>query len=216
MKHSILVVDDEKSICSLLSLALKSEYDVKAVMTEAECLRLIEVSSIDVVLLDLKIGTGDGIQILKKIKMTWPHIPVIMMTAYGSIKTSVEAMQNGAFTYLTKPLDLEELRVHVQQALAASKLNDQVEYLSEELDKHRRYDEIIGNSRVMQRIYDLIDRLKEVDSTVTITGESGTGKELVARALHYGSHRSKERFVVVNCAAIPDNLLEEELFGHTP
>lgn len=214
MKHSILVVDDEKSICSLLSLALKTEYEVTSVMTGEACLQIIEVSSFDVVLLDLKIGDTDGIDILKKIKSLWPRTPVIIMTAYGSIKTSVEAMQNGAFTYLTKPLDLEELRVHIQQALAASKLNDQVEYLSEELDKHRRYDEIIGNSRAMQRIYDLIDRIKVVDSTVTITGESGTGKELVARAIHFGSHRCKERFVVVNCAAIPENLLEEELFGH--
>ena len=214
MKHSILVVDDEKSICSLLSLALKTEYEVTSVMTGEACLQIIEVSSFDVVLLDLKIGDTDGIDLLKKIKSLWPRTPVIIMTAYGSIKTSVEAMQNGAFTYLTKPLDLDELRVHIQQALAASKLNDQVEYLSEELDKHRRYDEIIGNSRAMQRIYDLIDRIKVVDSTVTITGESGTGKELVARAIHFGSHRCKERFVVVNCAAIPENLLEEELFGH--
>lgn len=214
MKPSILVVDDEKSICSLLSLAFKSEYEVTTVMTEEDCLRIIESTSFDVVLLDLKINTGDGIHLLQIIKRNWPNTPVIMMTAYGSIKTSVEAMQNGAFTYLTKPLDLDELRVHIQQALAASKLNDQLEFLSEELDKHRRYDEIIGESRVMQRIYDLIDRVKEVDSTVLITGESGTGKELVARAIHFGSRRSKERFVVVNCAAIPEHLLEEELFGH--
>jgi len=214
MKHSILVVDDEQSICSLLSLALKSQYDVTTATTEAECIRAVEGTAFDVVLLDLVVGPSDGLTILRQIKAHHPQVPVIIMTAFGSIKTSVEAMRNGAFTYLTKPLDIDELRVHISQALATNKLNDELEFLSDELKKQQRFDEIIGDSPKMQYVYDMIDRLKDVDSNVTITGESGTGKELVARAVHFAGRRRGERFVAINCAAIPENLLEEELFGH--
>jgi len=214
MKRKILIIDDELSTCTLLSLALKHDYDVRYSTTAEDGIAKIETESFDVVLLDLIIGNNDGVEVLKQIKKYDESIGVIVMTAFGSIKTSVDAMKKGAFTYLTKPLDIEELQVYIKQALAVRRLNDDVGFLSNELKLRFQYKEIIGNSLCMQQVYDLIEKLKNVDSNVTITGESGTGKELVSRAIHSSGKRSGERFVVINCAAIPENLLEEELFGH--
>ncbi|HOT59494.1 MAG TPA: sigma-54 dependent transcriptional regulator [Spirochaetales bacterium] len=214
MKRRILIIDDELSTCTLLSLALRQDYDVKYATTAMDGLAMIEHDSFDLVLLDLIIGNDNGVEVLKQIKKYDESIVVIMMTAFGSIKTSVEAMKNGAFTYLSKPLDVEEVRVFIEQALTVRRLNDDVGFLSGELKKRFQYKEMIGKSPRMQQVYGLIEKLKDIDSNVTITGESGTGKELVARAIHFSGKRSKERFVVINCAAIPENLLEEELFGH--
>jgi len=214
MKRRILIIDDELSTCTLLSLALRQDYDVKYATTAMDGLTMIEHDSFDTVLLDLIIGNDNGVEVLKRIKEYDESIVVIMMTAFGSIKTSVEAMKNGAFTYLSKPLDVEEVCVFIEQALAVRRLNDDVGFLSGELNKRFQYKEMIGKSTRMQQVYGLIEKLKDIDSNVTITGESGTGKELVARAIHFSGKRSKERFVVINCAAIPENLLEEELFGH--
>ncbi|MDD4503206.1 MAG: sigma-54 dependent transcriptional regulator [Clostridiaceae bacterium] len=214
MKRRILIIDDELSTCTLLSLALRQDYDVKYATTAVDGLAMIEHDNFDTVLLDLIIGNDNGVEVLKRIKEYDESIVVIMMTAFGSIKTSVEAMKNGAFTYLSKPLDVEEVCVFIEQALAVRRLNDDVGFLSSELNKRFQYKEMIGKSPRMQHVYGLIEKLKDIDSNVTITGESGTGKELVARAIHFSGKRSKERFVVINCAAIPENLLEEELFGH--
>ena len=182
--------------------------------TVDEGLCLLEKETFDLVLLDLIIGSHNGVEVLKSIKAYDESIVVIMMTAFGSIKTSVDAMKNGAFTYLTKPLDLDELKVFIKQALTVRRLSDDVNFLSGELKQRFQYQEMIGKSPRMQEVYGLIEKLKNVDSNVTITGESGTGKELVARALHFSGKRKNERFVVINCAAIPENLLEDELFGH--
>ena len=214
MNKKILIVDDEQSVCVFLSLALKAEYQVSAVYSAKECAKIMGKQDFDLVLLDMVIGRDDGIEVLKMIKAENPRMPVIMMTAFGSIKTSVDAMKNGAFMYLTKPLDVDELRVHIKQALEMNSLSEEVDFLSDELKKHQRYTEIIGNTPPMQQVYDLIDRLKDVDASVIITGESGTGKELAARALHFSGKRKNQRFVAINCAAIPENLLEAELFGH--
>jgi two-component system response regulator AtoC len=214
MKRRILIIDDELSTCKLLSLALRHNYDVRYATTAAEGLYIVELESIDLVLLDLVIGNEDGIKVLKKIKKYDKSISVIIMTAFGSIKTTVEAIKEGAFTYLSKPLDVEDLIVFIEQALTIRRLNDDVGFFSDELKQRYMYHEMIGKSQPMQQIYDLIEKLKNVDSNVVILGESGTGKELAARAIHFSSKRSKERFVVINCAAIPENLLEEELFGH--
>lgn len=154
------------------------------------------------------------LEVLEAVKKIDSNIEVIIMTAYGSIGTSVEAMKNGAFTYLTKPIDIEELKVVMKQAGGVRKLNEQVIYLSDELRNHRHYDEIVGESESMQRIYSLIDKVKDIDTNVLITGESGTGKELVAKAIQDTGKRSKERFIIVNCAAIPESLLELEFFGY--
>ncbi len=213
MKPYIMIIDDEPGICTSLNLALKNDYNVAIPKSTQQALKLIENQNFNVVLLDLKIGAESGLNILKHMKSIDPNVVVIMMTAYGSIGTSVEAMKNGAFNYLTKPLDLDELIIHIKQAVEFYKLNEQVRFLSDELRSKRYNDEIIGESEPMQHVYTLIDKLKNIDTNVLITGESGSGKELVAKAIHETGKRKNERYIVVNCAAIPENLLEVELFG---
>ena len=214
MKPRIWIVDDEQGICTSLTFALKSSYSVKTFLCSAPLFEQLRRESCDVILLDLKLGDEDGLDVLRGIKEFDPSLSVIIMTAYASIGTSVEAMKAGAYTYLTKPLDLEELKIVLQQALEFRQLSERVSYLSDELESSRHYNRIIGESSRMQRVYEMIDTLKDIDSNVLITGESGTGKELVAKAIHEGGKRKDERFIVVNCAAIPENLLESEFFGH--
>lgn len=210
----ILIIDDEKYICSSLTYALEDKYKIKATMDPEEGIEIIKNSQIDLVLLDLKIGEVDGLKLLDEIKEIDEKIVVIIMTAYGSIMSSVDAMKKGAHTYLTKPLNLEELYITVEQALNYRELNKKVEYLSEELKNKYEYKGIIGKSKAMREIFSLIERLKDIDTGVLISGESGTGKELVARAIHFSGKRRNKNFVEVNCAAIPEGLLEEEFFGH--
>lgn len=210
----ILIIDDEKYICSSLTYALEDKYKIKATTEPRKGIEIIKTSQIDLVLLDLKIGEVDGLEVLGEIKKINEKIIVIIMTAYGSIISSVDAMKKGAHTYLTKPLNLEELYITIEQALNFKELNEKVEYLSEELQSRYEYKGIIGKSKSMREIFSLIERLKDVDTGVLISGESGTGKELVARAIHFSGKRKNNNFVEVNCAAIPEGLLEEEFFGH--
>ena len=214
MKPGILIIDDERNICTVLTLALESDYQVMSATDVPSGIALLATGDFRVVLLDLRIGDQDGIEVLRKIREKHPGTAVIMMTAYGSIRSSVEAMKNGAFTYLTKPLDVEELEIFIHQALEFQALNAKVAYLSDELYARYQYGEMIGKSSVMQQVYTLIEKLKDVDAAVLISGASGTGKELAARAMHYLGKRKNEKFIVVNCAAIPEGLLEEEFFGH--
>ena len=214
MNRTVYIIDDEPSICVSLQLALKNLYRVKTFTSSLPALASMEAEGADIVLLDLRLGEENGLEVLERIKRIDPNTEVIMMTAFGSIDTSVNAMQKGAFTYLTKPINIEELRVIMQQAGNIRKLNEQIYYLSDQLESKSRFDAIIGESAPMQRVYMLIDRVKDIDTNVLITGESGTGKELVARAIHNAGKRYRERFVVVNCAAIPENLLELEFFGY--
>jgi two-component system response regulator AtoC len=210
----ILIVDDETSILTALSFALEDNYEVTTFTNPEEGLAMAEIETFHICLLDLKIGTVDGIDILLRLKNIQPSIEVIIITAYGSIESSVRALQNGAFSYITKPIDMDELQVNIEKALRYKELNSQVEYLAKELESKYRYRELIGTSKAMQPVYRMIDKVKDVDSTVLITGESGTGKELVARAIHFGGKRRKGPLEVINCAAIPENLLESELFGY--
>lgn len=218
MKKKILIIDDEKSICAFLSLALEDKYDVFTAQAYDSAYEILEKEKISVVILDLLLGEESGLAVLKKIKEINPEIVVIMMTAYGDIKTSVEAIKCGAFHYLSKPLDLDELQHYISQGLELQNLSRKVESLSaalEELEQKTYYGDIIGKSEPMQKVYRLIDKVKNLDTSVIITGESGTGKELVARAIHNSGIRKNENFVSINCAAIPEGLLEEEFFGHT-
>lgn len=214
MNRTVYIIDDEPSNCVSLRLALKNLYRVKTFTSSLPALANMEAEGADIVLLDLRLGEENGLEVLERIKRIDPNTEVIMMTAFGSIDTSVNAMQKGAFTYLTKPINIEELKVIMQQAGNIRKLNEQIYYLSDQLESKSRFDAIIGESAPMQRVYMLIDRVKDIDTNVLITGESGTGKELVARAIHNAGKRYRERFVVVNCAAIPENLLELEFFGY--
>lgn len=214
MNEKILIIDDEPAICASLTLALEDMYDVKATTSPMEGIKLVNEDYFNLCLLDLKIGKYDGIEILKEIKGIDKNLIVILMTAYGSINSSVEAIKKGAYTYLTKPLNIAELYVVIEQGFKFQQLNAKIEYLSNELDNKYQYGGMIGRSPSMKNVFKLIDKLKDVDSNVLVTGESGTGKELVARALHYSGKRCNEYFEEINCAAIPEGLLEEELFGH--
>ncbi|SCZ77982.1 sigma-54-dependent transcriptional regulator [Acidaminobacter hydrogenoformans] len=213
MKEKILIIDDEADICSSLCFLLEDKYDVKSTVNPALGLAMIQRETFHLVLLDLKIGTVDGINVLGEIKKIDASIQVIIMTAFGSIVSSVDAIKKGAYTYLTKPLNLVELEEAVEEALNFRKSRETVEY-GGVLDERFVYQGIIGQSPSMKKIFELIDKLKDVDTSVVITGESGTGKELVAKAIHEAGRRRQGNFVEINCAAIPESLLEEELFGH--
>ena len=215
MKSSILIIDDELSMCTLLSLALEQEYDVHYATTAQDGIKYLQEKKVDLILLDLMIGSSDGIVVLKQIRKFNSSVSVIMMTAYGSIPTSVEAIRNGAFTYLVKPLDIEELNVFIRQALDVKQLNEQCEYLTEELKGYYSYHEIVGKSPAIQKVFEMIEKLKDLDTSVMIYGESGTGKELYAQAIHNASPRSAGVFVAINCANFNANMLESELFGYT-
>lgn len=214
MKPIVWIIDDEQGICVSLSLALKKDYQVATFNSAAPALERMKSESCDVVLLDLKLKEEDGMEVLRQIKQEHPDVSVIMMTAFGSIGSSVEAIKAGAYTYLTKPLDLEQLKLFLSQTLEVRRMNEQIRFLSDELRSRQTFQKIVGESDVMQRVYARINQVKDVDASVLITGESGTGKELVARAIHDEGKRKHERFVVVNCAAIPENLLELEFFGY--
>ncbi len=217
MKQAILIIDDESSICTFLSLALEDEFEVFTANSSTQAFACMKKHKIHLVLLDLILGEENGLEILSRIKENWPEISVIMMTAFGDISTSVEAIKRGAFHYLCKPINMEELLLYARQALEFQHLSRRVESLSSELvelEQRTYYGDIVGKSLPMQKVYQLIDRVKDVDASVIISGESGTGKELVARAIHRNGLRRNENFVSINCAAIPEGLLEEEFFGH--
>ncbi|MED4728421.1 sigma-54 dependent transcriptional regulator [Aneurinibacillus migulanus] len=212
--YHVMVIDDEPTICQSLTFALEDEYHVYAFTDPREALPLLERMEIAIVLLDLKIGEYDGMEILEEIKRISPSTIVIIMTAYGSIPSSVEAMRKGAFSYATKPLHIDELEVLIQKAEEVYALQSKVRWLSDELEKVTDNNGLIGESAAMREIFTLIDKVKDIGSNILITGESGTGKEVVARTIHYESKRRNKRFQAINCAAIPSHLLESELFGH--
>ena len=210
----LLIVDDEPAICASLSFALEDEFRVFEAHTAQAALEAVRQKDIDIVLLDLKLGQTDGMEVLQQMKREKPALVIIMMTAFGSIHSSVAAMKAGAFYYITKPLDMDELRMLLGKAVEYLGLESRVQYLNSKLTEAYEVDGIVGKSALMRQVLAQIEKLRQVDVNVLITGESGTGKELAAMALHYGGARRNEPFEVVNCAAIPLELLESELFGH--
>ena len=210
----LLIVDDEPAICASLSFALEDEFRVFEAHTAQIALAAVRQKDIDVVLLDLKLGQTDGMEVLQQMKREKPALVIIMMTAFGSIHSSVAAMKAGAFYYITKPLDMDELRMLLGKAIEYLGLESRVQYLNSKLTAAYEVDGIVGKSALMRQVLVQIEKLRQLDVNVLITGESGTGKELAAMALHYGGVRRNEPFEVVNCAAIPLELLESELFGH--
>ena len=213
----ILVVDDEAPIRDMIKKGLfqMGGFDVEVAKNGLEAIEKIEKDVFDLVLTDLKMPGMDGLELLKTIKGTRPDMMVILMTAYGSIETAVEAMRMGANDYITKPIDLNELLIHISKAQKESLLLRENRLLRIEVRKKFEFNNIIGKSKKMQEIFSLIEKVALGSSTVIIYGGSGTGKELVAKAIHYNSPRADRPFIPFNCGAIPETLVESELFGHT-
>jgi nitrogen regulation protein NR(I) len=212
---NILIVDDERPIRRILAVLLQdSRHRVAEAGSGEEALALLPEFKPDVVLLDLKLPGMDGLEALRRMRAIAPRLDVIMMTAHGSIATAVEAMRRGAFDYVAKPFDNDELLMTVDRALEVRRLSSEVESLREELETRYGFHEIVGASRELQEVFRRMAKVVRVDVTVLITGESGTGKELVARAIHRRSARAQGPFVAVNCSAIPQTLVESEFFGH--
>ena len=213
-KKILLVEDDEYVLGSIKILLNKEGYEVNTALNGLEALGLYRKDSYDLVIADLKMPQMDGFELLKQLKLEFPDVSFIMMTAYGSIRTAVDAMKMGAYDYVTKPVSAEEIRLVIQRAFERQNLITEIRTLRKELEERFGLDNIIGKSNAMQRVYDLILQVANTDATVLITGETGTGKELVAHAIHHNSNRKNCPFVVINCSALPETLLESELFGH--
>jgi two-component system NtrC family response regulator len=213
--ESILIVDDEKNYTAVLRVVLEEEgYEALTANSAAEALEILKVEDVDLVITDMKMPGMDGLALLGRIKQKWPDIPVIIMTAHGTVDKAVEAMQKGAYTFILKPFDNERLVIYSQKAIELYRVVKENRRLQTEVVTQYRFDNIIGKSGPMQNVFKTIRQVGPSSATVLIEGESGTGKELVAKSIHFNSARSDRAIVPVNCAALSEHLLESELFGH--
>ncbi len=211
----ILIVDDEKSMREVLTIMLRKEgYAVQDAASGEEALDLLRQDGFSLMLTDLKMPGMSGLELTERAKALDPGVVVITMTAFASLESAVEALRLGAYDYITKPFRVEEIAASIRRALEQDRMRRENLYLRQELARTFDFSQIVGSSEPMQAVFDLVRKISPTDSTVLILGESGTGKELIARAIHYNSHRSEGRFVSINCGAIPETLLESELFGH--
>lgn len=212
----ILITDDDPSIRNMLAIVLKkSGYDVISTDSGKSALNKLRKETFDLVISDIKMPDINGIELLKKIKSINPEIPVIMITAFASANDAVEAMKLGAEDYVIKPFNLDELMIIINRAIYKKNMEKENIQLRSRLTDREKFENIVGKNQRMLNIFEMIDTLSQTDSTVLITGESGTGKELIAKAIHNKSERSSCKFISINCGALPENLLESELFGHT-
>ena len=211
----ILVVDDDSSLRNMMSIVLKKEgFDVTCVENARVALTTLKDESFELIISDIKMPDISGIDLLRKVKSLNPEMPVVMITAYGSTHDAVEAMKLGAENYITKPFNLDELKIIIDKILYKKSIEKENVELKSRLTEKERFENIIGQNPRMQKIFELIDTVGKTDSTVLVSGKSGTGKELIARAIHNKSNRKNNKFVSINCGALPENLLESELFGH--
>ncbi|HLP48011.1 MAG TPA: sigma-54 dependent transcriptional regulator, partial [Candidatus Kapabacteria bacterium] len=212
----ILVIDDDPSIRNMLAIVLKKTgYDVTCTDSGKTSLEKLKKESFDLIISDIKMPDINGIDLLKKIKSITPEIPVIMITAYASANDAVEAMKLGAEDYVTKPFNLDELKIIIDRAIYKTNIEKENIELKSRLTDKEKFENIVGKNQKMLDIFEMIDNISHTDSSILISGESGTGKELIARAIHNKSGRSGGKFISINCGALPENLLESELFGHT-
>ncbi|MNK52443.1 Transcriptional regulatory protein ZraR [compost metagenome] len=215
MKSRILVVDDEESIREFLEIMLKKEgYEVTLAEDGQKAKDLLVKKSFDMIISDLQMPHVTGIELLKHVKESYPETVFMLITAFGTTETAVEAMKMGAYDYLTKPFKIDEVRLNIHNALRSRNLEVENRTLKKELVKEYSFQSMIGNSSAMHVIFDMVKRVSQTPTNVLITGESGTGKEVVAKAIHYNGPLKDRPFVTVNCGAIPENLMESEMFGH--
>lgn len=215
MKAKILVVDDEESIREFLEIMLKKEgYEITLAEDGQKAKELVQKKSFDLIISDLQMPNMTGIELLKYIRQNYPEVLFMMITAFGTTETAVEAMKMGAYDYLTKPFKIDEVRINIANALKSKNLEFENRSLKKELNKEFSFQNIIGNSPAMHHVFDLIKRVSQAPTNILITGESGTGKEVIAKAIHYNGPLKDKPFVTINCGAIPENLMESEMFGH--
>ncbi|MBC7465385.1 MAG: sigma-54-dependent Fis family transcriptional regulator [Bdellovibrio sp.] len=215
MKSRILVVDDEESIREFLEIMLKKEgYEVSTAEDGMVAKEMLTKKTFDMVISDMQMPNMTGIELLKFVKDTYSDIVFMMITAFGTTETAVDAMKMGAYDYVTKPFKIDEVRLNIQNALRSKNLETEVRVLKKELVKEYSFQNMVGNSPAMHAIFDLVKRVSQSPTNVLITGESGTGKEVVAKAIHYNGPLKDKPFVTINCGAIPENLMESEMFGH--
>ena len=213
--EKILLVDDSKEILESLSEYLRTEgYEVDTASNGLAGISMIEKTFYDIVLTDMMMPGADGMEVLKYIKANSPDSICIVLTGYGTIKNAVEAIKSGAFDYLPKPVKLDEIQIALQRAIEHRNLKRENINLRNQLKRKYRFDNIVGDSEKIEKVFETIEKVADTDSTILVLGESGTGKELIAKAIHYNSFRREGPFVPVNCVAIPSELLESELFGH--
>ena len=214
-KDRIVVVDDESDMVDLLEIMLRKEgYEVAAFQSAVEALGWCGSNSFDLVITDIKMPGMGGLEFLKSLKAVQPDCPVIMITAYASVDTAVEAMKAGAYDYFIKPFNVEEIKLNIRKAISYKNLSRENMLLKREIKERSGFNNLMGASPLMTGVYSLIMTVANTKANILITGESGTGKELAARAIHYESDRKDMPFVAINCGAIPESLLESELFGH--
>ncbi len=214
MKEKLLIIDDDQVFCAALQRHFEGEYAVAGFSDPKEAVISVAGNPVDVVLTDLCMPEMDGLEVLKTVKSDFPDTDVIVMTAFANVDTAVEAMKRGAYDYIVKPFSVDELSLHLKNLFEKRRLFEENIHLRKFIDTKYRPENIVGESEAMKEVYRFIERASKTDVTVLITGESGTGKELVARALHFSGKRNDKRFVSINCSAIPETLLESELFGH--
>jgi two-component system NtrC family response regulator len=213
--ETILIVDDEKNYLVVLSAFLSGEgYETVTASNAMEALEKLEEADLDLVLTDMKMPAMDGIEFLRELKKKNSELPVLMMTAYGTVERAVEAMQLGAFNFIQKPFKNETLKQMVNKAIGTYRLVKENRQLVAALQSRYRFDNIVGKSKNMRAVFDMIQKVAHTKATVLVTGESGTGKELIAQAIHFNSPRRNKPFIAVSCAALTETLLESELFGH--
>jgi two-component system response regulator PilR (NtrC family) len=213
--RNILIVDDEISMCDFLTVILTNEgYKVKAVQDGVEALKILQEESFPCMITDLKMPNMDGLELVSRAREIVPELGVVVITAYASLQSAVEALRLGAMDYVTKPFKVDEIKIVIAKIFDQIELKRENAQLRKQLSEKNDLDSIIGKSEEMRKLLDLIRRVAPTDSTILITGESGTGKELVAQAIHLQSKRSNGPFVSINCGALPETLLESELFGH--
>ncbi len=215
MVNKALVVDDDAATLDLMKFNLKSEgFEVVTAECGADGIKLVEENDFDIILTDLNLPDFDGIEMVRRCKTLSPNTEIIMITGFSSTEKAIEATKAGAFYFLEKPVEFEELLVLVGKAVERKRQTVEIKELRDKLSSRTSYEGVIGGSRLMQDIYEIIESVAESDANILILGESGTGKEVIANAIHYKSHRSKKPFVKLNCSALPKDLIESELFGH--
>ncbi len=213
-QYTILVVDDENGIRQSFKMVLKDKYNILLAGTGKEALEILTDNSIDLVLLDILLPDINGLELLEKLVEVDPNLEIIMVTAVNEVCSAVKAIKLGAYEYIIKPFNVDEIMILIERALEKRSLVKEVIYLRKTLEQYHTFEKMVGKDKEMRKIFSLISTIAEGDGTVLIQGESGTGKELVARAIHSRSPRKNHPFVVVNCAAIPVTLLESKIFGH--